>query len=58
MPSGPSQNDPAELMKLKEGFENLYNLSFDDCHSFTKYYAVVNLANINGNLLTLNKFKG
>ena len=53
-----TENDPAELAKLKEGFENLYNLSFDDRRSFTKYHAVVNLANIRGNLLTLDEFKG
>ena len=51
------EKDPAEKDKLKRGFESIYHLKFDDHESFTKYNAVVNLANIHANILTLDEFK-
>ena len=52
-----NENDTAEHAKLKEGFENLYHLSLDDRRSFANYHAVINIANIRANLLTLDEFK-
>lgn len=52
-----NENDPAEHAKLKQGFEHLYHLNFDDRRSFADFNAVVNIANIHANLLTLHEFK-
>ena len=50
------EKDPAEQDKLKQGFESLYHLKFDGHGSFRKSNAVVNIANIHANLLTLDGF--
>lgn len=52
-----NENDPAEHAKLKQGFEHLCHLNFDDRRSFADFNAVVNIANIHANLLTLHEFK-